>query len=89
MRKTFSLAAAAFAVAALTFSAAQASQCMEGGALVPCPPDAKLSIQQQAAAPAGTLPAPQELDTNQFRPSEVAPDRYPGPALNYDGGDQE
>lgn len=89
MKKTWSLAVAAFAVAAIAFSTApRASQCIEGGVVVPCPPDAKLSIQQQAAAPNGAQP-PQELDPNQFRPSEIAPDRYPGPALSNDGGDQE
>jgi hypothetical protein len=90
MNRTLPLAAAIFAVAALTFSGApRASLCMENGAVVACPPDAQLSGQQQAVLPNGTQPAPQELNPNQFRPSEVAPDRYPGPALSNDGGDQE
>ena len=86
MRKTLPLAAAAYALTALAFApASHASQCIQNGVVVACPPDAKLSFEQQAAAPDGAQP-PQELDPNQFRPSEVAPDRYPGPALTGEGG---
>lgn len=88
MTKTLSLAAAAFAMGAIALSpVSYASQCMENGAIVSCPPDAQLSFQQQAQVPVGAQP-PQELDVNQFRPSEVAPDRIPGPALTGGGGDE-
>ena len=86
MKKTLPLAAAVFAVAAIAVSAApRASECRENGVVVACPPEAKLSFQQQAAAPLGVQP-PQELDANQFRPAELDPQRYPGPSLTSDDG---
>ena len=88
MIKTLPLAGAAFAVAAIAFSGApRAADCIENGVVVSCPPDAKLSFQQQAALPDGAQP-PLQLEPNQFRPSEIDPGRYQGPALTGEGADE-
>jgi hypothetical protein len=89
MKKALVLGAAAYAVAAIAFTTAPyAAQCIENGVIVSCPPDAKLSFQQQAAAPNSVQP-PLQLEPNQTRPSEIDPGRYPGPSLTSEGGDGE
>lgn len=89
MKKALVFGAAAYAVAAIAFTTAPyAAQCLENGVIVSCPPDAKLSFQQQAAAPNSAQP-PLLLEPNQVRPSEIDPGRYPGPAVTGEGGDSE